>query len=201
MGVLSSHSPNASSDEGEQISFFANCIREQMYSEYYYLQILNILNNIHSLRDLTFLKTTPPRICLEGCSNWRKSCQSTKKEDPIKLLFCSRAFLETLSEILGHQHHVHEPLTSLSLGDKDTPIPYFQPLNPDTFVLGPTADEGKGRVEFSPTRCFGSSEKGAFYLDPQIPRFGDLEKQFKGKTIHFFFSMRDRLINNIYCNS
>ena len=116
MGVLSSHSPNASSDEGEQISFFANCIREQMYSEYFSLQILNILNIIHSLRDLTFLKSTPPRICQEGCSNWRKPCQSTKKEDPIKLLFCSRAFLETLSEILGHQHHVHEPLTSLSLG-------------------------------------------------------------------------------------
>ena len=50
MGVLSSHSPNASSDEGEQISFFANCIREQMYSEYNSLQILNILNIIHSLR-------------------------------------------------------------------------------------------------------------------------------------------------------
>ena len=63
MGVLSSHSPNASSDEGEQISFFANCIREQMYSEYYSLQILNIQNIIHSLRDLTFLKSTPPRIC------------------------------------------------------------------------------------------------------------------------------------------
>ena len=106
MGVLGSHSPNASSDEGEQISFFANCIREQMYSEYYSLQILNIQNIIHSLQDLTFLKSTPPRICQEGCSNWRKSCQSTKKEDPIKLLFCSRAFLETLFEILGHQHHV-----------------------------------------------------------------------------------------------
>ena len=42
MGVLSSHSPNPSSDEGEQISFFANCILEQMYSEYYFIQILNI---------------------------------------------------------------------------------------------------------------------------------------------------------------
>ena len=77
---------------------------------------------------------------------------------------------------------------------KDTPIPYFQPLNPDTFVLGPTADEGKGRVEFSPTRCFGSSEKGAFYLDPQIPRIEDLEKQFKEKTIQFFFQWETTLI-------
>ena len=49
MGVLSSHSPNASSDEGEQISFFANCIREQMYSEYYSLQILDTLNITLSL--------------------------------------------------------------------------------------------------------------------------------------------------------
>ena len=80
------------------------------------------------------------------------------------------------------------------------PIPYFQPLNPDTFVLGPTADEGKGRVEFSPTRCFGSSQKGAFYLDPQIPRMGDLERQFKGKTIQYF-STRNKFINNIECNS
>ena len=63
-------------------------------------------------------------------------------------------------------------------------------------------NEAKAEIQKCMSRALAESQIWkSKYTTEACARIEDLEKQFKGKTIHFFFSMRNRLINNIDCNS